>query len=56
VASLSIGVALSGPDDSADSILAAADQALYLAKAAGRGQWQLASGQLRPIRLARLCG
>ena len=47
VASLSIGVALSGPDDTADSILAAADQALYQAKAAGRGQWQLAAGQLR---------
>jgi diguanylate cyclase (GGDEF)-like protein/PAS domain S-box-containing protein len=56
VASLSIGVALSGPDDTADSILAAADQALYLAKAAGRGQWQLAAGQLRQIRLTRLCG
>jgi diguanylate cyclase (GGDEF)-like protein/PAS domain S-box-containing protein len=48
VASLSIGVALSGPDDSADSILAAADQALYTAKAAGRGQWQLAAGHLPP--------
>ena len=56
VASLSIGVALSGPDDTADSILAAADQALYLAKAAGRGQWQLAAGQLPQIRLTRLCG
>jgi diguanylate cyclase (GGDEF)-like protein/PAS domain S-box-containing protein len=43
VASLSIGVALSGPDDTADSILAAADQALYTAKAGGRGQWQLAA-------------
>jgi diguanylate cyclase (GGDEF)-like protein/PAS domain S-box-containing protein len=45
VASLSIGVALSGPDDSADSILAAADQALYIAKAGGRGQWQLSAGR-----------
>jgi diguanylate cyclase (GGDEF)-like protein/PAS domain S-box-containing protein len=41
--SLSIGVALSGPGDSADSVLAAADRALYTAKAAGRGRWQLAS-------------
>ncbi|MBV9795466.1 MAG: diguanylate cyclase [Actinobacteria bacterium] len=50
VPSLSIGVALSGPDDSADSILAAADQALYTAKASGRGQWQLAAGHLSPGR------
>ncbi|HEY2520906.1 MAG TPA: diguanylate cyclase [Streptosporangiaceae bacterium] len=44
VPSLSIGVAMSAPGDSADSVLAAADQALYTAKAAGRGQWQLAAG------------
>jgi diguanylate cyclase (GGDEF)-like protein/PAS domain S-box-containing protein len=44
VPSLSIGVAMSAPGDSADSVLAAADQALYMAKAAGRGQWQLAAG------------
>ncbi|MFY9931281.1 MAG: diguanylate cyclase [Streptosporangiaceae bacterium] len=43
--SLSIGVALSGPGDSADSVLAAADRALYTAKAAGRGRWQLAPGR-----------
>jgi diguanylate cyclase (GGDEF)-like protein/PAS domain S-box-containing protein len=43
--SLSIGVALSGPSDTADSVLAAADRALYTAKAAGRGQWQLAPGR-----------
>jgi diguanylate cyclase (GGDEF)-like protein/PAS domain S-box-containing protein len=47
VASMSIGVALSGRLETADSLLAAADQALYLAKAGGRGQWQLAAGQLR---------
>jgi diguanylate cyclase (GGDEF)-like protein/PAS domain S-box-containing protein len=44
VPSLSIGVALSTPGDSADAVLAAADQALYTAKAAGRGRWQLAAG------------
>jgi diguanylate cyclase (GGDEF)-like protein/PAS domain S-box-containing protein len=44
VPSLSIGVALSSPGDTADTVLAAADQALYLAKAGGRGQWQLAAG------------
>ena len=43
VASLSIGVALSGPDDTADSILAAADQALYQAKQSGRNRLVLAS-------------
>jgi diguanylate cyclase (GGDEF)-like protein/PAS domain S-box-containing protein len=37
-------VALSSPGDGADAVLAAADQALYSAKAAGRGQWQLAAG------------
>ena len=41
--SLSIGVALSVPADNADTLLAAADQALYRAKLAGRGQWELAA-------------
>jgi diguanylate cyclase (GGDEF)-like protein/PAS domain S-box-containing protein len=41
--SISIGVALSGVGDSADSVLAHADRALYEAKAAGRGRWQLAA-------------
>jgi diguanylate cyclase (GGDEF)-like protein/PAS domain S-box-containing protein len=40
--SLSIGVALSTPGDDADTLLAAADQALYRAKASGRGRWELA--------------
>jgi diguanylate cyclase (GGDEF)-like protein/PAS domain S-box-containing protein len=44
VPSLSIGVALSTPGDGADAVLAAADRALYTAKAAGRGRWQLAAG------------
>lgn len=43
--SLSIGVALSAPHDSAGSVLASADRALYSAKAAGRGRWQLAEGR-----------
>jgi diguanylate cyclase (GGDEF)-like protein/PAS domain S-box-containing protein len=41
--SLSIGVALSVPGDDADTLLAAADQALYRAKAGGRGRWEVAS-------------
>ncbi len=40
--SLSIGVALSAPGDDADTLLAAADRALYRAKAGGRGRWELA--------------
>jgi len=40
--SISIGVALSAADDTADSVLANADRALYAAKAAGRSRWRLA--------------
>ena len=40
--SVSVGAALSAGGDNPDSLVAAADQALYTAKAAGRGQWQLA--------------
>ena len=42
--SVSIGVALSAPHDSADQLLANADRALYAAKAAGGGRWRLATG------------
>ena len=38
--SLSVGLALSVPGDHADTVLGEADQALYAAKAAGRGQWR----------------
>lgn len=41
--SLSIGVALAVPGDDADTLLAAADRALYRAKAGGRGRWEVAS-------------
>jgi diguanylate cyclase (GGDEF)-like protein/PAS domain S-box-containing protein len=44
IPSMSIGVALSAPHDSPDSVLASADRALYAAKKAGRGQWRLAIG------------
>jgi len=46
--SLSMGVALSRPDDSCDSVLATADRAMYAAKAAGRGRWHLATGTAPP--------
>jgi diguanylate cyclase (GGDEF)-like protein/PAS domain S-box-containing protein len=42
---LSIGIALSVPGDTADTLLAAADRALYQAKTAGRGRWQFADGR-----------
>ena len=41
--SISVGIALSVADDTADAVLANADRALYAAKAAGRGRWRLAA-------------
>jgi diguanylate cyclase (GGDEF)-like protein/PAS domain S-box-containing protein len=51
--SLSIGIALSTPDDSSDSVLATADRAMYVAKAAGRGRWHLAGSAAPAFRTAR---
>jgi diguanylate cyclase (GGDEF)-like protein/PAS domain S-box-containing protein len=45
IPSVSIGAALSAPGDNPDVLLANADRALYAAKAAGRGRWQLATGR-----------
>ena len=42
--SVSIGAALSGPGTIADQLLVEADLAMYAAKAAGGGRWQLATG------------
>jgi GGDEF domain-containing protein len=44
IPSLSIGITLSTPHGSPDSVLASVDRALYAAKRAGRGQWRLATG------------
>ncbi len=44
--SVSIGAALAAAGDSPDSVMAAADRALYRAKAAGRGRWELAESRL----------
>jgi diguanylate cyclase (GGDEF)-like protein/PAS domain S-box-containing protein len=41
--SVSIGAALSVPDDDPEQLLANADRALYAAKAAGGGRWRLSS-------------
>jgi diguanylate cyclase (GGDEF)-like protein/PAS domain S-box-containing protein len=51
--SLSIGIALSTPDDSTDSVLATADRAMYVAKAAGCGRWHLAGSATPAFRTAR---
>jgi GGDEF domain-containing protein len=45
---VSIGIALSVLSDTADTLLAAADRALYQAKTAGRGHWQFADGRALP--------
>jgi diguanylate cyclase (GGDEF)-like protein/PAS domain S-box-containing protein len=47
--SVSIGAALSAAGDSPDEVMAAADQALYRAKAAGRGRWELAADRLTAL-------
>ena len=50
----SIGIALSGehPEGATAAVLEAADAALYVSKAAGRGRWTLAS-RMRPTRPER---
>ena len=49
----SIGIALAGPSASADGLLRHADLALYRAKAAGRGIWQLYRAEMEDEVQAR---
>ncbi len=52
--SLSIGIALSEPGSEPDLLLGDADNALYRAKDAGRGRWELFAPQMRDENVARL--
>jgi diguanylate cyclase (GGDEF)-like protein/PAS domain S-box-containing protein len=52
--SLSIGIALSEPGSEPDLLLGDADSALYRAKDAGRGRWELFAPQMRDENVARL--
>ncbi|MCW2681421.1 MAG: hypothetical protein JWM62_2822, partial [Frankiales bacterium] len=52
--SLSIGIALSEPGSDPDLLLADADNALYRAKDAGRGRWELFAPEMRDENVARL--
>ncbi len=50
---VSIGIALSEPDDAPEAVLQAADQAMYEAKQAGRGRHATAPGARTPQASAR---
>jgi diguanylate cyclase (GGDEF)-like protein len=52
--SLSIGIALATDDSTPSTLLAEADTALYRAKAAGRGRWELFDAAMRSEALAQL--
>ena len=53
-ASLSIGIALASPSATPSGLLADADAALYRAKAAGRGRWEVFDTEMRSAALAQL--
>ena len=53
-ASLSIGISMAGPGSTAHDLLTEADTALYRAKAAGRGRWEMFDAQMRSAALAQL--
>jgi diguanylate cyclase (GGDEF)-like protein/PAS domain S-box-containing protein len=52
--SASIGLALAHPGSTPDSLLAEADAALYRAKAAGRGRWEMFDAAMRERATAAL--
>ena len=53
-ASLSIGIAMAGPHSTSHDLLTEADTALYRAKAAGRGRWEVFDAEMRQEALAQL--
>jgi diguanylate cyclase (GGDEF)-like protein len=53
-ASLSIGISMAGPHSTSQDLLTEADTALYRAKAAGRGRWEVFDAQMRSEALAQL--
>jgi diguanylate cyclase (GGDEF)-like protein len=53
-ASLSIGISLAGPTSTSQDLLTEADTALYRAKAAGRGRWEVFDAAMREEALALL--
>jgi len=54
VPTASIGIAVSTPTSTPESLLRDADSALFRAKAAGRGRWQFFDGVMHAQALARL--
>jgi diguanylate cyclase (GGDEF)-like protein len=53
-ASLSIGISMAGTGSKGPELLAEADTALYRAKAAGRGRWEVFDAEMRQEALAQL--
>ena len=53
-ASLSIGIAMAGQHSTGHELLTEADTALYRAKAAGRGRWEVFDAEMRSEALAQL--
>ncbi len=52
--SLSIGIAVAAPGSTSSELLAESDAALYRAKAAGRGRWEVFDAEMRLEALAQM--